>query len=121
ARGMVYDQHLVGGLLHGVNRSIAHVLDAHIRVTGDINHHGGAVHGASVIVDRHHAVGRLRVRENRRIRDDDRAKGIAAATANHINEQYEPQPEKPLHSNSMENISLTWNSLLYREPGREGK
>jgi hypothetical protein len=83
--------------------------------------HGGAPYHGSVIVDRQHGVGRRRVGELWRIRDDNRAESVAASGTDHIKKQHEPQPEKPLHSNSMEKVSVARKPILYREPGREGK
>src|ERR1700722_7482397 len=60
------------------------------------------------------------VRKLWRIRDDNRAESIAAAAADHIYKQHEPQPEKPLHSNSMEKGSVSRKPILYREPGKRG-
>jgi hypothetical protein len=64
---------------------------------------------------------RRRVGELWRIRDDNRAESFAASGTDHIKKQHEPQPEKPLHSNSMEKVSVARKPILYREPGREGK
>src|SRR5271168_2947498 len=104
--------------MYGMDSSVG---DAHYGVAGDIDHHGAPGNKGSVIVERQNRVRRLRVGKHRRIRDDNRAKSVAAAGLDHRNEQNQPQPEKPLHSNSVVEISLARNSLLYRERGREGK
>src|ERR1700693_2468082 len=118
---MIYHQNLAGGLLHRMDRSDAHVENAHISVTGDIDYHGAAGHDGSVIVDRHHRVGGLRVGKCWRIRNNNRPEGVATAATDQIKAQHEPQPEKPLHSNSVEKVSVARKPILYREPGREGK
>src|ERR1700681_726680 len=94
---------------------------AHVRVAGDIDRHGAARHKESFIVDGHHGVGRLRVGKRWRIRNNNRPEGVATAATNQIKAQHEPQPEKPLHSNSVEKVSVARKPILYREPGREGK
>src|SRR5208337_3082514 len=86
--------------------------DAHVRVTGNIDHHRGAgrgfqlTRGRGVIVDRHHGVSRRRVGKRWRIRNNNRPESLAAPGADQIKTHHEPKPEKPLHSNSVEKIVL---------------
>src|ERR1700722_5004909 len=104
--------------MNGMNVRVA---DAQVRIARHIGYHGRSGHDGSVITDSHYGVGCGRVRKYRGIWDNDWAEGIAASGTDSINQHNEPQPEKPLHSNSIVKVGVTRNPILYREPGREGK
>jgi hypothetical protein len=87
-----------------MHRSDAHVGDTDVRVTGYIHDHGSAGHDSSVVIYRQDRMGGPGVRKYWWIWENNGTEGFATAAANQIKTQHEPQPEKPLHSNSVEKV-----------------
>src|SRR5262249_1392434 len=112
---LVYHKNLAGCLLDGMNGDPFDGAHTNICIPGNIDHHHTAgvasryARVCIVVVDRHNRVSCSRIRKCRRFENDQGPKGTATPGTKEKQGPNHHEPQKPLHSHSVEKGSSAGN------------